>query len=139
MTVINEFLWILWSFSSSFALSTLLIRRGLPWLKSGDIATVFNDHSAAQLPESWSNEIFDLRSTGLWIGFFETLLIFILVYADEYSALAIIIGAKEFVRKEKISDDASYYLLGTLANLCVAVLFALISKNFAIVNSWLVS
>ena len=58
----------------------------------------------------------------------ETLLIFVLVYKDEFSALAIIIGAKEFVRKEKIQQNPSYYLLGTLINLSMAVLFSLIAR-----------
>jgi len=65
----------------------------------------------------------DARSqqVGFWIGFCETLIIFLLVSADQYGALAIILGAKEFVRKEKIQENASYYLLGTLVNVSVAL------------------
>jgi uncharacterized membrane protein len=62
------------------------------------------------------------QRVGFWIGFCETLMIFLLVSAGEYGALAIILGAKEFVRKEKIQENASYYLLGTLVNLVVALL-----------------
>ena len=52
-----------------------------------------------------------------------------LVFAGAFNALAIIIGAKQFVRNEQIRLIPSYYLLGTLANLCIAVLFALIAKH----------
>ncbi len=50
-----------------------------------------------------------------------------LVAKAEYAALAIIIGAKEFVRKENIKTHPSYYLLGTLINLSVAVVSALVA------------
>lgn len=61
---------------------------------------------------------------GFWIGFFETLIVFSFVYVKEYGALAILVGAKEYVRRQKIEKNASYYLLGTLINLAIAVLFA---------------
>ncbi|MEM7767092.1 MAG: hypothetical protein AAF253_06350 [Pseudomonadota bacterium] len=118
-------------FVASFVFSTLVIRLLIPLLDDGSEGT-----SAARrdsgfigvpLPESSSTAVFDLRSTGFWIGFCETLLIFVLVYAGAFSALAIIIGAKQFVRNEKIKERPSYYLLGTLANLALAVLFALVS------------
>jgi hypothetical protein len=111
-------------FVLSFVLSTLLIRLGVPRLQS--------DHARTQpLPESRSRRVFDLRSTGFWIGFFETLLVFILVVQSEFSALAIIIGAKEFVRKDQIVENPSYYLLGTLVNLSVAVLSVLAARALA--------
>lgn len=56
-------------------------------------------------------------------GFCETLLVFVFVYERDYGALAIIIAAKEFVRREKIQQNPSYYLLGTLINLSVALVF----------------
>ena len=108
-------------FLLSFVLSTLVIRRGIPKLSS-------DNASSGPLPDSSSGAVFDLKATGFWIGFCETLLIFVLVFAGEYSALAIIVGAKEFVRSEKIQSNPSYYLLGTLANLSIAVLFALTAK-----------
>jgi len=45
----------------------------------------------------------------------------------EYSALAIIIGAKAFVRKEQIQKNPAFYLLGTLVNVSSAVLFGLLA------------
>jgi hypothetical protein len=108
-------------FILSFVVSTLLIRLGIPRLQS--------DSAKNQpLPESRSRRAFDLRSTGFWIGFFETMLVFVLVVQAEFSALAIIIGAKEFVRKDQIVENPSYYLLGTLVNLSVAVLSVLAAK-----------
>lgn len=55
------------------------------------------------------------------------LLVFALVCHGEYSALAIIFGAKEFVRREKIQQNPSHYLLGTLVNISLAVLFTLLA------------
>jgi len=108
-------------FVFSFITSTLLIRLGVPRLQSDSAKT-------KPLPESSSRRAFDLRSTGFWIGFFETLLVFVLVVQAEFSALAIIIGAKEFVRKDQIVENPSYYLLGTLVNLSIAVLSVLAAK-----------
>ena len=51
---------------------------------------------------------------------------FVFVSKGEFGTLAIIIGAKEFVRKEKIKENASYYLLGTFVNLSLAILFTLL-------------
>ena len=108
-------------FLLSFMSATIAIRAGIPRLKS-------NAGALEMLPESSSSNLFDFRSTGFWIGFCETLLVFVLVYEAEFSALAIIIGAKEVVRKDEIQKNPSYYLLGTLINLCSAVLFALLAK-----------
>ncbi len=107
-------------FLLSFLASTLLVRLGIPRLKS-------SKQIKKILPESQTAKPFDLRSTGLWIGFCETFLIFVLVCQNEYGALAVIIGAKEFVRKEKIQQNPSYYLLGTLINLSIAIGFALLA------------
>ncbi|RMF64355.1 MAG: hypothetical protein D6743_09415 [Calditrichaeota bacterium] len=85
------------------------------------------------LPESGAEKkIFDIRSTGFWIGLFETLLVFVFVYEGDYGALAIIIGAKEFVRKQKIEENPSYYLLGTLINVSIALLLALVARNLVL-------
>ena len=126
-------------FLLAFILSTLLIRIGVPKLKTDFIETKSTDYDPiaelmrdGRLPESSrAGRIFDWQSTGLWIGLTETILIFILVFANAFSALAIIIGAKQFVRNEKIKLVPSYYLLGTLANLCIATLFALAAKHIS--------
>lgn len=121
-------------FIISFVLSTLVIRLGIPRLSDDRQvkSPSSEDHPhlhGLKLPESSSDAVFDLRSTGFWIGLCETFLIFVLVYAEAFNALAIIIGAKQFVRSEKIAERPSYYLLGTLANLALAILFALIASR----------
>jgi hypothetical protein len=75
--------------------------------------------------------VFDWASAGLWIGVCEILIVFPLVCYGEFGALAIIFGAKEYVRKEKIQKDPAHYLLGTLVNLSIAILFALWAKSLA--------
>jgi hypothetical protein len=122
-----DFLYLAGLFSLSFVISTLLIRLGIPRLVSGGAGGKTNP-----LPESVTSRPFDPKSVGFWIGLCETLLTFVLVCEGEYGALAIIIGAKEFVRREKLQEEPSYYLLGTLVNLCVAVLFALAAKVFVL-------
>ena len=126
------------SFLLAFILSTLIIRIDIPKLKTGVVETKSEEATDpldaliryGRLPESSkAGRVFDWQSTGIWIGLAETLLIFVLVFAGAFNALAIIIGAKQFVRNEQIRLIPSYYLLGTLANLCIAVLFALIAKH----------
>lgn len=110
-------------FLLSVIVTTVIIRWGIPKLDP-------EKKDAKTLPESGSEtRLFNLRSTGFWIGFCETLLVFAFVYEGEYGALAIIIGAKEFVRKENIQKNPSYYLLGTLINVSVALIFALVAKS----------
>jgi hypothetical protein len=110
-------------FLLSIILATVLVRRGTPRIGGAT--------SGQTLPESSSKRTFDFRSAGFWIGFFETLLIFCFVNAGEYSAIAIIIGAKEFVRKDQIKANPAFYLLGTLVNVGIAVLFAAIAVKLS--------
>jgi len=100
------------TFLLSILFSTLVIRLGLRRLK---------ERGGEVLPKRFP-------PSGFWIGFFETILTFVFVIEREYSALAIIIAAKEFVRKEEIKDDPVYYLLGTLCNISIAIIFALIAR-----------
>ncbi len=96
------------AFAVSMIITTLIIQKLVPFLRPSEGNT-------------------GLRALGFWLGFFETLLIFIFVAQHEYGALAIVMAAKEFVRKEKVAENAAYYLLGTLINLSIAVLCALIA------------
>ncbi len=102
------------SFAVSMVVTTLLIQKLVPFLRSSEEGVAAGENRG-------------VRSLGFWIGFFETLLIFVFVAQDEYGALAIVMAAKEFVRKEKVAENAAYYLLGTLINLAVAILFALVA------------
>lgn len=120
-------------FLLSILISTIAVRRGIPILqarqprvgsRAGDVANT--DRS---LPESgMKNKLFDWTSNGLWIGLCETTLIFVFIFERQYGALAIIMAAKEFVRREKIERNPAYYLLGTLLNLSTAILFALLAR-----------
>lgn len=106
------------SFICSMGISTVLIQKLLPMVHNPE---------DPERPVILPRQKIDFLSVGFWIGFFETLLIFMFVAQHEFGALAIIMAAKEFVRKEKVAENASYYLLGTLINLAVAVLFALMA------------
>jgi len=55
-------------------------------------------------------------------------LIVIFVHLAEYTAIAIIFAAKEIVRSDKIKEKPSYYLLGTLLNVVLSLLCALVIK-----------
>ena len=121
--MINSALILSISFFASIVLTSWLIAWGIPKLdqeKPGEKST----------PASGTKiKAFNLKSTGFWIGFCETLLVFAFVYAGEYGALAIIMGAKGIVRKENIQDNPSYYLLGNLINVSVALVFAVTAKT----------
>jgi len=117
----NEALWFAVhaaGFVLAFVSATLAIRLGLPRLRTGE-------GEAVKLPIPPGSPLLDWRGTGFWIGFFETFRVFVLVSESQYAALAVIFAAKEFVRKEKIAENAAYYLLGTLINLSAAVFFAI--------------
>jgi len=100
------------SFVGSMLIATVVVQAGLRSFRAPDSA------SPRGTP-----------SLGFWIGFFETILIFILVFQDEFGALAIVFAAKELVQRDKISKDPGYYLLGTLANVSIACLFALLAVH----------
>lgn len=99
------------AFVLSLITSSIMIRRGIPWLKR---ANSILDNRQNNL--DWWSDI------GFWIGLFETIIIFVFVLNKEFSGLALIFGAKEFVRKEEIKEDPTYYLLGTLINFGVSLL-----------------
>lgn len=75
----------------------------------------------------------DLRDIGLWIGLCEFVLILSFVFVEEYTAIAIIFAAKELVRAEDIKKNPSYYLLGTLLNVTLSILSAIIIKQIVFV------
>jgi len=102
----------------SFVTATVLIGAGIPHLRREE------DDSAT--PKG--KRVFDWKSAGFWIGLCEVAIVFVLVLQSEYGALAVIFGAKEYVRKDRIKKDPAHYLLGTLANLAIAILFALLAR-----------
>jgi hypothetical protein len=124
----------------SFVVASVIIGWGIPHLRrDGGMSEVAADAGAdggtrAPAADTVPKRVFDWLSTGFWIGACEVLLVFPLVCHGEYSALAIIFGAKEYVRKEKIQQNPSHYLLGTLVNLSIAVLFALLARRVVQAN-----
>ena len=65
---------------------------------------------------------------GAVIGKLEDVLVVALVAVDQYTALALVFGLKEVVRVQRDRDHASYYILGTLANVTWAIGVALGTK-----------
>lgn len=65
-----------------------------------------------------------VKNAGACIGFLERVLIFILIYKQQYAAIGFVLTAKSIARYDKISKDvkfAEYYLLGTLASVIYAL------------------
>jgi len=117
--LISKFLVYFIAFIFSLILSSFLIRKVVPFI-------IKKNQRQSEIIASHSPWYFDV---GFWIGFFEILIIFCFVLNREFSALAIIFGAKEFVRKEEIKSNPAYYLLGTFINFGLAIVFVLIGKE----------
>lgn len=111
------------AFLFSLILSSILIRKGIPKLKK------------SITPES-AQRVALFKDIGFWIGFFEHVIIFIFVMNKEFSALAIIFGAKEFVRKDEIKANPAYYLLGTLINFGIALIMVEVLKEILKITCW---
>ena len=69
-----------------------------------------------------------LPSTGFWIGFFETIPTFIFVIERDYTAVAILLAAKLLMGKTVMSRRPTHYLIGTLCNFSVAILFGVLAR-----------
>lgn len=69
-------------------------------------------------------------TAGFWIGFFETVLIFVFVIEREYTGLALIVAATQFLgpREAATEDGRVRYRLASLVTTSVAVIFALIAR-----------
>lgn len=67
----------------------------------------------------------EVKDTGFVIGKAENVLVYVLILAGAYTALALIFAAKSLVRREDItSGDTTYYLAGTMVNVTYFVVFA---------------
>ncbi len=121
----------------SFLAATVLIGWGIPRLRRDESSSLSGEESGAgegstrgaDTVTACAKPVFDWQSPGLWIGLCEVLIVFPLVCHSEYGALAIIFGAKEYVQKTKIEKNPAHYLLGTLVNLSLAILFALLAMS----------
>ena len=77
-------------------------------------------------------------TTGFWIGFFETVLVFVFVLERDLTALAIVAAAKQFLgpRQDATEQDRVRYRLGSLMSVAVAVVFALIARMWVSHMLW---
>lgn len=65
------------------------------------------------------------NATGRLIGTIERIIMLILLFIGQYSAIGLVLTAKSIARFDKISNDknfAEYYLLGTLLSLLLVIL-----------------
>jgi hypothetical protein len=70
--------------------------------------------------------------TGIIIGIFERLIVVTLFYLGAVSAIALIIGAKTWVRYGEIKEDNQFrtkYLVGTLASIGLALVLCVFAKR----------
>ncbi len=106
--------------------STLAIRLGIPALKAADRKGRRPVENPLVLPDSRGG-VFDFSSVGFWIGVFEALMIFLFIFLNAPTGLGVILAAKGLARKEEMHQDPSYYLLGFLINITVALGFAVLA------------
>lgn len=127
--------------SSAWTSSALVLAAdGLPYqawtiLSTGAIylsAFVFAHHGGnaivrGTLPPGPEADDEDDLSAGRLIGTLERVLVLVLVLAGQWSAIAIVVGAKSIARYQKLREQpfAEYFLVGTLASILVAVALGL--------------
>lgn len=69
---------------------------------------------------------------GRYIGTLERLIVMVLIYFKEYTAIAWVLTAKSITRHESITKDeisGEYYLLGTLLSLLIVIVVSYITFN----------
>lgn len=79
-------------------------------------------------------ELKSIANTGKVIGYFERLLMMMLILANQYSLLGLVLTAKSIARFKDFSNDgfAEKYLIGTLASFITSLLTILILKTFLV-------
>lgn len=65
---------------------------------------------------------------GMLIGKCENVLILSFLILEAYTALALVVTAKTFVRKEEIEKNSMFFLAGTMLNVSYSVLIGMILK-----------
>jgi hypothetical protein len=71
---------------------------------------------------------FGFRDIGVWIGLIEHVLIVTFMLVEEYTAIGLVLAAKQYVRSDRIKRKPSYYLLGTMLSVMFAVVFGLLTR-----------
>ncbi len=80
-------------------------------------------------PKSRDNEIKADNNIGRVIGTVERVIMLILIYMNQYSAIGLVLTAKSIARYDRISKDekfAEYYLLGTLISAGIVIACAVL-------------
>jgi hypothetical protein len=97
--------------------------------KMGDVASSDKLPRGSELDEAAKESLRkDRISTGLIIGKCENLIIYLLTFTGEYTALAIIFTAKSIIRKEEIEKNSMFFLAGTMINVTYSLLISLAAK-----------
>lgn len=89
---------------------------------SGVLVRHFTGHRRPAPPEPEPAGGARRYDAGAVIGKCENLLTLTFVLMDQITGLSLLLAAKSIVRKEKIEQDASYYLGGMLVNLVWSLL-----------------
>lgn len=73
-----------------------------------------------------------LAKAGVWIGFFERLLILTFIISNQFAAVGFLIAAKSILRfsdKENTQKKTEYVLIGTLMSFAVAAIIGIVISN----------
>jgi hypothetical protein len=73
-----------------------------------------------------------LQKAGVWIGFFERLLILTFILSNQFAAVGFLIAAKSILRfsdKENTQKKTEYVLIGTLMSFAAAAIIGILIKS----------
>ena len=108
---------LLYAYPFGFVLGSLLLRRILAFVDPSNTSRM-GGHGL------------NPRNEGFWIGMCEHFIIVTFILMNQFTALGILFAARGLVRTQDIKENASYYLLGMLLNLCFASFFGITTKLF---------
>jgi hypothetical protein len=85
-----------------------------------------------KLTQRWRERIKKggLESAGKLIGFAERIIIFSLILVNQYTALGLIVATKSIFRMKEGSEEAEYYLVGSMLSFSAAIIMGLLVKQF---------
>jgi len=76
-----------------------------------------------------------LQKAGVWIGFFERLLILTFILSNQFAAVGFLIAAKSILRfsdKENTQKKTEYVLIGTLMSFAAAVIIGIVIARVSV-------
>ena len=91
-------------------------------------------NSHRQMTEQWKKQVEKkgLESAGKLIGFSERIIIFSLILVNQYTALGLIVATKSIFRLREGSNEAEYYLVGSMLSFSAAIIVGLVVKQLII-------